>query len=331
MAKRMQAVGIGNALVDMLGHVDDEFLEQYRIEKGMMQLIDRPRASELTGPLGTTTAVCGGSAANTIAGLAQLGHATAYVGKVKEDALGVLFAEDIRSLNIAYETELDSACKPYGTGRCIVLVTPDGERSMNTYLGASEFLTPEDIDAGLIGDSEWLYLEGYRFDGPESQRAFLAAVRACKRAGGRVALTLSDPFCVDRHREAFRSLLREELDILFCNRQELLSMYQTSDLDRALADSASESRIVACTLAENGAIVACGRERRRVDAFPTKVVDATGAGDLFAAGFIHGVLEGRELAACARLGCAAASEVVAHIGARPESSLGDAFRRRGLG
>ena len=330
MKKGYQVVGIGNALVDILGHVGDEFLEEYQVSKGVMQLVDRDRASELSRPLGTTAAVCGGSAANTIAGLAQLGHETAYVGKVKCDALGELFSNDIRSLNVSYETTLAAAENPFETGRCIVLVTPDGERSMNTYLGASEFLSPADIDAALVGDTDWLYLEGYRFDGADSQRAFVEAVNVCKNAGGRVALTLSDPFCVERHRDAFRSLIAGNLDILFCNRQELLSMYQTAELKEALTASATELGIVACTLSESGAVVACGSERIRVDAYPADVVDVTGAGDLFAAGFIHGMLEGAELATCARLGCAAASEIVAHVGARPESTLADVFTRLGL-
>ncbi|MDE0305724.1 MAG: adenosine kinase [Albidovulum sp.] len=330
MKKRFQVVGIGNALVDMLCHVDENFLEDYRVAKGVMQLIDLDRASELSGPLRTATAVCGGSAANTIAGLAQLGHKTAYVGKVKKDRLGCLFSEDIRSLKVTFETELAAAENKFETGRCIVLVTPDGERSMNTYLGASEYLAPSDIDADILGNSEWLYLEGYRFDGPDSQKAFVDAVHECKKAGGRVALTLSDPFCVERHREAFRSLLSSGLDILFCNRQELLSLYQTQELDIALDASASEAGIVACTLSENGATIARGNERFRVEAYNVDVVDVTGAGDLFAAGFLHGVLNCVDLAACARFGCAAASEIVAHIGARPESNLDDVFRLRGL-
>ena len=330
MSKRFQVVGIGNALVDMLCHVGDEFLEEYQVAKGVMQLVDRDRAGELSRPIGTAAAVCGGSAANTIAGLAQLGHRTAYVGKVKEDELGILFAKDIRSLNVFFETEPAAKRSPFETGRCIVLVTPDGERSMNTYLGASEFLTPADIDSDILGNADWLYLEGYRFDGPDSQKAFVEAVRECKEAGGRVALTLSDPFCVERHRDAFRSLIAGKLDVLFCNRQELLAMFQTRELDVALAAAASELGVVACTLSENGAIVASGSERCRVDAYPAEVVDVTGAGDMFAAGFLHGMLGGAGLAECARFGCAAASEIVAHIGARPESSLDEVFRRRGL-
>ena len=330
MNKRFQVVGIGNALVDILGHVGDEFLSEYHVAKGVMQLVDQDRASQLSVPLGTTTAVCGGSAANTIAGLAQLGHKTAYVGKVKQDELGELFANDIRSLKVNYETVFATAENPFDTGRCIVLVTPDGERSMNTYLGASEFLSPADIDEDIVSDSEWLYLEGYRFDGPDSQQAFVEAVHASKNAGGRVSLTLSDPYCVERHREAFHSLIAGKLDILFCNRSELLSMYQTAELNVALKAASAESGIVACTLSHEGAIIAKGSERFRVEAFPAEVVDATGAGDLFAAGFLHGMLEGEDLVACARFGCAAASENITHIGARPASNLVDIFVRRGL-
>lgn len=328
--KRFHVVGIGNAMVDVLTETSDAFLTENGVGKGIMQLIDMDRAVELYGKIGPAREISGGSAANTIAGIAHLGGRTAYVGKVKDDQLGAIFAHDLRAQGAVYETRLAPRDAAQETGRCIVLVTPDGERSMNTYLGVTEHLAPSDIDEAQMADAEWIYLEGYRFDGPESHEAFAKAIRAAKRSGGRVALTLSDPFCVERHRDAFRRMIVEDVDLLFANRAEILSMYRTEDLDTALAIAASEVEMIACTESEKGAHILADGQRWHVPAVPTRIVDATGAGDLFAGAFLWGLTHGHALDNCGRMGCVAASEVISHIGARAESDLTALFGKHGL-
>lgn len=330
MSKTFQVVGIGNAMVDVLASSDDAFLAANGIGKGVMQLTDRARGVELYDLIGPAKEISGGSAANTIAGIAHLGGSTAYAGKVKDDQLGAIFAHDLRAQGAVYETPLAPASHEAETGRCIVLVTPDGERSMNTYLGVTEFLGPDDIDAAQMADADWIYLEGYRFDGPQSVAAFDKAIAACTGAGGKVSLTLSDPFCVDRHRDAFRGLIQNHIDLLFCNRAEMLSMYQTDDFDGALAQAASEVEVVACTDGENGAHIVTGAQRWHAPALPVQIVDATGAGDLFSGAFLWALTNGHDLETCGRMGCVAASEVISHIGARPEADLATLFKTQGL-
>lgn len=327
--KKFQVVGIGNAMVDVIAHAEEEALARLGIEKGIMQLIDMPRAIELYGNIGPAEEVSGGSAANTIAGVAKLGGRTAYVGKVKDDQLGAIFTHDLRAQGAVYETPFAGKSAEQETGRCIILVTPDGERSMNTYLGVTEFLAPSDIDERQMAEAEWIYLEGYRFDGPESHEAFAKAIAACKSAGGRVSLTLSDPFCVERHRDAFRRMIREDVDLLFANRAELMSMYQTDDFATAMAAASAEVDIVAATESEKGAHVLWDGQHRHVPAIPTKIVDATGAGDLFAGAFLWSLTEGHDLEACTRMGCIAASEIISHVGARPEADLRALFQAHG--
>ncbi len=327
--KTFQVVGIGNAMVDVISHASEEALARLGVQKGIMQLIDMPRAVQLYGSIGPAEEVSGGSAANTIAGVARLGGRTAYVGKVKDDQLGAIFAHDLRAQGAVYETPLAPRTAEQETGRCIILVTPDGERSMNTYLGVTEFLTPADIDEAQIAQAEWIYLEGYRFDGPESHEAFAKAIAAAKAAGGRVSLTLSDPFCVERHRDAFRKMIREDVDLLFANRAELMSMYQC-DFPDAMRAAAAEVSIVAATESEKGAHVLWDGQHRHVPAVPTRIVDATGAGDLFAGAFLWGMTEGYGLETCGRMGCVAASEIISHIGARPQDDLRARFRAQGL-
>ncbi|AUJ64784.1 adenosine kinase [Aestuarium zhoushanense] len=328
--KKFQVVGIGNAMVDVLTQETEAFLSEAGIEKGIMQLIDMDRAVDLYSRIGAAKEISGGSAANTIAGIAHLGGRTAYVGKVKDDQLGAIFAHDLRAQGAVYETKLAPKDAAQETGRCIVVVTPDGERSMNTYLGVTEFLEPSDIDVDMMADAEWIYLEGYRFDGPDSHAAFAKAINACKGHGGKVSITLSDPFCVERHRDAFRMMIREDVDLLFCNRAEMLSMYQTEDFDAALAQAAKEVSIVACTDSDNGAHILSGSQRWHAPAVPTQIVDATGAGDLFAGAFLWGLTNGHDLETCGRMGCVAASEVISHIGARAESDLKALFAQHGL-
>lgn len=328
--KKFQVVGIGNAMVDVISHADDAFLDANGIGKGIMQLIDMSRAVELYGCIGPAKEISGGSAANTIAGIAHLGGRTAYVGKVKDDQLGAIFAHDLRAQGAVYETKMAPKDGGHETGRCIVIVTPDGERSMNTYLGWSEFLTPADIDADQMANAEWIYLEGYRFDGPESHQAFADAIEACKGAGGQVSITLSDAFCIDRHRAAFRKMIEEDIDLLFANRAEILSMYQTDDYDAALLAAAKDVAIVACTDGANGAHILADGQHWHVPAVPTKIVDATGAGDLFAGAFLWAITNGHGYETAARMGNIAASEVISHIGARPEADLHALFAQHGV-
>ncbi len=321
MTKRFQVVGIGNSIVDVLAPCDDAFLTENGVEKGIMQLIDTARATELYGKMGPAKEISGGSAANTIAGIAALGGRTAYVGKVKDDQLGDIFAHDIQAQGAVYETPRSPADSAHETGRCMVLVTPDAERSMNTYLGVSEHLGPDDIDTAMMADAEWIYLEGYRFDGALSHAAFAKAIDACKGAGGKVSLTLSDPFCVERHRDAFRAMIRDHVDLLFCNEHEMQAMYGPDKLENSLAKAAQEIGIVACTVGAKGAIVVQGDQTFHAPAIKADVLDVTGAGDLFAAGFLHGVVTGADMLTCGRMGCLAAGEIIGHIGARPETDL----------
>jgi len=330
MKKAFQVVGIGNAMVDILATEDDLFLERYGVAKGIMQLIDMPRAISLYDAIGPAKEISGGSAANTIAGIAHFGGRTAYVGKVKDDQLGAIFAHDLRAQGAHYDTRMAPHDAEAETGRCIVVVTPDGERSMNTYLGVTEFLSPDDIDPGQMADAEWIYLEGYRFDGPESHQAFAKAIKACKGAGGKVSITLSDPFCVERHRDAFREMIRKNVDLLFCNRAEILSMYQTDDFDAALKAAAAEVEVVACTDSENGAHIMKGKQHWHVLAEPVQVVDATGAGDMFAGGFLWALVNGYGLETCGKVGCVAAGEIISHIGARPETNLRILCEKQGI-
>lgn len=328
--KRFQVTGLGNALVDVLARCDDAFLGRARVERGIMTLIDGPRAAELYAMMPPAREVSGGSAANTLAGLGMLGNRAAYVGKVRDDQLGAIFAHDIRGLGVAFDVAPAAKDGPgEETGRCLVLVTPDGERSMSTFLGASAELSPADVDEAVMADSEWLFLEGYRFDGPESHAAFAKAIRAVKSAGGRVALTLSDPFCVERHHDAFRRMVRDDVDLLFANAAELRALYRSDDLTDALGLVHAEVAMTACTVSEDGVHVVTAKDQVHVPAERVRLVDATGAGDLFAAGFLHGLLAGRDLAGCGRFGCVAAAEVISHIGARPEADLRALIARAG--
>ena len=326
MGKKYQVIGIGNAMVDILCYENEEFLNSHSITKGIMQLIDISRAKQLHEIITVSKSESGGSAANTIAGIAKLGGKTAYVGKVKNDPLGILFANDLKKQNVVYNTPFSPEKNIDETGRCTIIVTPDGERSMNTYLGVTEYLKPSDIDEAQIKDTEWIYLEGYRFDGPESHEAFNKAIKACKSADGKVSLTLSDPFCVERHREAFHNMIKSNIDLLFCNEFELKAMYQTNDLNQALKLCSNDVGILACTAAENGAFIINKSEKIHIPAIPTKIVDATGAGDMFAGGFLWGLTEGYDLATCGKMGCIAASEIISHLGARAEKDLKKLFK-----
>ncbi len=330
MSKKFQVVGIGNAIVDIFAHIEDDFLTENGIDKGIMHLVERDRSAELYAKMGPATERSGGSAANTVAGLAGLGARTAYVGKVKDDQLGTIFAHDMRSLGATFETPMAMKDHPEETARSMILISPDGERSMNTYLGVSASLAVGDIDPAMMHETEWLYMEGYLYDKPASQHAFDKAAQLVKAAGGKTSITLSDPFCVERHREAFLSLIRNHIDLVFANEDELKAMYQTDDLSEALTIASGDAEMVACTVGARGAYIVQNGEEFHAPATDAHVEDLTGAGDLFAAGVLYGLANDRDLLTCGRMGCVAAGEVISHVGARPDSDLLALFRAEGL-
>ena len=316
----LDVVGIGNALVDVLSHETDAFLAAHALVKGTMHLVDEDRARALYEAMGPAVEISGGPAANTIVGVASFGGRGHYVGKVRDDQLGEVFSHDLRATGVAHTTPAATSGPP--TGRCLIMVTPDAQRTMNTYLGASVHLGPNDIDQEVIARARILYLEGYLFDPPAAQEAFRTAARLAHTAGRTVALTLSDPFCVDRHREAFRDLVEHHVDLLFANESEICALYQAKDFDAALQQVRQHCDIAALTRSERGSVIVGGDEVHVVDAHPVpKVVDTTGAGDLYAAGFMVGLSRGRDLATCGRLGSIAAAEVISHVGARPMTPL----------
>jgi len=316
----LDVVGIGNAIVDVLAASDDEFLTGHGIAKGAMTLIDAVRAETLYGSMGPGIECSGGSAANTIAGIAGLGGRAGFIGKVKDDQLGRVFIHDLRSTGAVFDST--PAADGTSTARCLIMVTPDAQRTMNTYLGACVELGPGDIDAGLIGRAAITYLEGYLWDPPEAKKAFRKAIDIAHGAGRKVALTLSDAFCVDRFRDEFRRLIEDEIDILFANEQEIISLYRSADFDGAVQQVRPHCNVVALTRSEKGCVILGNDEIHIIDAAPVdKVVDTTGAGDLFAAGFLYGLTNNRGLAECGRIGGLCAAEIISHYGARPEADL----------
>ena len=322
---RHDVVGIGNAIVDVLAHADDAFLEREGLAKGTMALIDAARADALYGRMGPGVEMSGGSAANTLAGVASLGGRAAYFGKVRDDQLGGIFAHDIRAAGVHFPTA--PATAGAGTARCLILVTGDAQRTMSTYLGACVELGPDDVDEGTVAASAVTYLEGYLFDPPRAREAFVKAAEIARRNGRRVALSLSDPFCVDRHRDALRLFVREHVDVLFANEVEILSLTGADDFQGALDMIRGTVPIAALTRSAAGSVVATADAVHTVAAAPVaRVVDTTGAGDLYAAGFLYGLTAGRDLAACGRIGAVAAAEVISHFGARPETPLADLVR-----
>ena len=329
-ATRFDVLGIGNAIVDVIARTDDAFLAKQKMRKGTMRLIDEAQAAGLYDAMGPAVEVSGGSAANTIVGAASLGARAAFIGKVKDDELGRVFAHDIRAAGVAFATPPASAGP--STARCYVLVTPDGERTMNTYLGAAQDLHPADIDADLVAASAVLYLEGYLWDPKNAKDAFLKAAKIAHEAERTVALSLSDAFCVDRWRAEFLQLMRSQtVDLIFANETELHSLYQTADFDTALAALRADVKAAVVTRSEKGCVVLSPEGTEAVPAFPIeRVVDTTGAGDLFAAGFLSGLARGADDRTCGRLGALAAAEVIQHLGARPEASLRDLARENGL-
>ena len=320
---------LGNAIVDVIYPTNDEFLLKHNIAKGVMTLIDEHRAEMLIAVMTGGRQIAGGSAANTMAGLASLGARGLFIGKVKDDRLGESFAASMNETGVSFVTK--SADEGPATACCLIAVTPDGHRSMNTYLGASREITPADIDAGRISRSEILYIEGYLWDALQAKSAITKAIRAAKRAGRRVAFTLSDPFCVGRHRAEFLDLMKEDLDIVFANEDEASALFETSRFDETLQRARHWRGIMALTRSEKGCVIIRDDELHVLEAAPVeRVIDTTGAGDQFAAGFLYGLTHDKTLEDCGRLGAITAAEVIAHYGARPEASLAKLAREADL-
>jgi sugar/nucleoside kinase (ribokinase family) len=313
---RYDVVGIGNALVDVIAQAGEEFLDEHGLVKGAMTLIETDRAIELYRALGSAVEMSGGSAANTMCGIASFGGKAAYVGKVSEDELGQVFGHDLLAVGVTFRP--GASCDGVPTGRCIIVVTPDAQRTMNTFLGASSLMSVPDVDVDTVSSGRVLYMEGYLYDRDDAKSAFRHAARAAHEHQRLVSLTLSDSFCVDRHRDDFRALVRDEVDLLFGNEEELMSLYQTDDFDEAIANVRRDCELAAVTVGARGSYVVTPDDVVHVPAYPVRrVIDTTGAGDLYAAGFLYGYTHGHELDECGRLGSLAASEVISHVGPRP--------------
>ncbi|MGE0736017.1 MAG: adenosine kinase [Alphaproteobacteria bacterium] len=316
----LDVVGIGNAIVDVLSQTDDGFLAAHKMAKGGMTLIDAEQAERIYGAMGPGIEMSGGSVANTMAGIASLGGRGAFFGKVRDDQLGDVFRHDIRAIGVKFDTPAAKHGLP--TARCLILVTPDAQRTMNTFLGVSVDFGPEEIDEATVKAAKITYLEGYLWDPPKAKQAFLKAAQVAHAAGRKVALSLSDAFCVARHRDSFRELVDGHVDILFANESEIVSLYDAKNFDEALQQVRGKCEIAALTRSEKGSVVIAGNEVHVVDAAKiARVVDTTGAGDLYAAGFLYGVTHGKSLAECAKIGGIAAGEAISHMGARPATPL----------
>jgi fructokinase len=324
--RALDVVGIGNAIVDVLVQADERFLDDHGLTKGTMALVDEEQAERLYASVGPGLETSGGSAANTLAGIAQLGGRAGFIGRVRDDQLGAIFAHDIRSAGARYETP--PARSGPSTARCLILVTPDAQRTMCTYLGASVGLAPDDLNLDLVAEAEVLYLEGYLWDSEEAKQAFLAAAAVMRRSGGRVALSLSDAFCVQRHRESFLELVDGHVDVLFANEMEITSLYQANSLEEAAEEVRGRCSLAALTCSERGSIVLSDGETIRIEPYRLgPLVDTTGAGDLYAAGFLHGLTRGMEPELCGRLGSLCAGQVVTQLGPRPQVSLPELVAR----
>ena len=316
----LDVVGIGNAIVDAVAEADDSLLAREDLPKGSMTLIDGARADALRARMGAAVEVCGGSAANTMVGVARLGGAAGYVGKVRDDAAGAVFRSDIEAAGVSFPTP--AAADGAVTARCLVFVTPDAQRTMTTYLGACVELGPADIDPDFIARARLLYMEGYLWDPPAAKDAFRKALGIAHAAGGRVCLSLSDSFCVDRHRAELRDLVANHIDVLFANEDEAMSLYEVGDFDAALAAARADCAVAALTRSAKGSVVVGDGEVHTIEAAPVgRVVDTTGAGDLYAAGFLSGLARGFDLARCGRLAALTAGEILGHYGARPEADI----------
>jgi sugar/nucleoside kinase (ribokinase family) len=315
----LDVVVLGNPLLDILSHEDDNLVIRLGLEKGTTQLVSSDRAEEVYAALGPATEVSGGSGANTAAGVASFGGRAAFIGRIADDAFGRVFAHDLRNAGVVFEAPIATDGPP--TGRCLVMVTPDAQRTMCTFLGAATEFGPAYVDERLVQRGSVLYVEGYLYDPPRAQQAIRLASAAAHRAGRLVALTLSDPFCVERHRAEFLEFAEHEVDILFANEHEICSLYEVDSFDEALQHVRGHCEIAALTRGPHGSVIVRGDEVHVIDPEPVSVVDTTGAGDLFASGFLYGFTHGLELATCGRLASLAAAEVISHLGARPETHL----------
>lgn len=322
-------VAIGNALVDVLAPATEEFIagqEKHGMKRGAMSLIDEKRAVELYSEMAAGVESSGGSAANTMAGFASFGGTGAYIGKVADDQLGEVFRHDMKAMGVEYTTT--PLIVGSSTGRCLVLVTPDGQRTMNTFLGAATELRPDDVDPDLIASARITYLEGYLYDQPQAKEAFKLAGTIAHEAGHKVSLTLSDPFCVDRHRTDFQYLVEEHVDILFANEEEIISLYESETFEQAFKKVMDKCEIAALTRGEKGSVIIADGQAIEIDAESgAKVIDTTGAGDQYAAGFLYGYTQGMDLQTCGRLGTLAATEVIGHMGPRPEIKYSDLLKK----
>ena len=326
--KKYKVVGLGHAVVDVLANIEDDFLPKYDLKKGMMKIVDESEIEGLRSCVDIIKEVSGGSAANTIAALSSLGHPVAFIGKVRDDMLGRAFEKGLEEIGVSYFTIKAASGKP--TACCVVLTTPDAHRTMNTYLGIAGFLTPEDVDEEVISQSEIIYLEGYLWDSDGAKRAFKKAIEIAGDTGGKVALGLSDSFCVERHRGEFLDLIENHVDILFANEDEIKSLFKTDDLETAISRCREMKNICVITRSEKGSVIVS--EDKIIKIPPEQdinVLDSTGAGDLFAAGFLHGLINGRDLEDCGKIGSIVAAEILGQFGARPEVPLIDLVESRG--
>jgi sugar/nucleoside kinase (ribokinase family) len=320
MEKTYDVVGIGNAIVDVLVQADDDLLDNFELTKGTMALVDEAQADHLYASVGPGLETSGGSAANTLAGVAQLGGRAGFIGRVRNDQLGGIFAHDIRSVGARFDTP--AATEGPSTARCLILVTPDAQRTMCTYLGASVGLDPADLDLEMVAQAKVLYLEGYLWDSDEAKAAFIAAAEVARAHGGEVALSLSDAFCVERHRESFQELVDGHVDILFANEMEITALYKANSFEEAADQVRGRCKLAALTRSEKGSVVLNGAGTHSVDPFQLgPLLDTTGAGDLYAAGFLHAYTQGQGIDACGRLGSLCAGQVVTQLGPRPQGSL----------
>jgi fructokinase len=326
MTKTFDVVGIGNAIVDVLVQADDDLLDNFELTKGTMALVDEHRAETLYAQVGPGLETSGGSAANTLAGVAQLGGRAGFIGRVRNDQLGGIFAHDIRSVGARFETP--AATEGPSTARCLILVTPDAQRTMCTYLGASVGLDPADLDLEMVAQAKLLYLEGYLWDSDEAKAAFIAAAEVARAHGGEVALSLSDAFCVERHRDSFQELVDGHVDILFANEMEITALYKANSFEEAADQVRGRCKVAALTRSELVSVILNGADSHAIAPFQLgPLVDTTGAGDLYAAGFLHAYTQGQELDACGRLGSLCAGQVVTQLGPRPQGCLKELVAR----
>lgn len=325
-AKSLDVVGIGNAIVDVLVQADERFLGDHDLTKGTMALVDEAQAERLYASVGAGLETSGGSAANTLAGIAQLGGRAGFIGRVRDDQLGAIFSHDIRAVGTRFETP--AATSGPSTARCLILVTPDAQRTMCTYLGASVALEPADLDLEMVAQAQVLYLEGYLWDSEAAKRAFIAAAEVARAHGGEVALSLSDAFCVERHRESFQELVDGHVDILFANEMEITSLYKSNSFEEAVEQVSGRCRVAALTRSEQGSLVLADGQSHRIEPIQLgPLVDTTGAGDLYAAGFLYGWTRGEPACRCGQLGSLCAGQVVTQLGPRPQVNLAELVQR----